>query len=185
VLAKSFARIHLDNLVNSGIPPVTFADPKAYDGIQQGDRLRITNVLAAIRTKARRLRNLTRGTRAALRVSLRPYQREYFSRAAESGTCTCTCHVEVARFKPRRRYLRARRSDHGVFREEGDGPAHSPHRNSIAIPKVLTKEEIHAPTVQRSLVPEEFGVGVGGTVPFFAINTMVRSSGRGDNGASA
>src|SRR5881398_3155058 len=49
VLAKSFARIHLDNLVNSGIPPVTFANPKDYDGVQQGDRLRITNVLAAIR----------------------------------------------------------------------------------------------------------------------------------------
>src|SRR5207249_3578554 len=41
VLAKSFARIHLDNLVNSGIPPVTFADPKEYDAIEQGDRLRV------------------------------------------------------------------------------------------------------------------------------------------------
>ena len=77
VLAKSFARIHLDNLVNSGIPPVTFADPKAYDGIQQGDRLRITNVLAAIRGQGDATsENLTRGTRAVLRVSLRPYQRE-------------------------------------------------------------------------------------------------------------
>jgi len=77
VLAKSFARIHLDNLVNSGIPPVTFANPKDYDGIEQGDRLRVTNVLAAIRGRGdATAENLSRGTRLALRVSLRPYQRE-------------------------------------------------------------------------------------------------------------
>src|SRR2546428_19866 len=77
VLAKSFARIHLDNLVNSGIPPVTFANPKDYDGVQQGDRLRITNVLAAIRGRGEATaENVTRGTRLTLRVSLRPYQRE-------------------------------------------------------------------------------------------------------------
>src|SRR5437899_9704202 len=52
VLAKGFARIHMDNLVNSGIPPVTFADPKAYDEIQQGDHLRITNLLGAIRSRS-------------------------------------------------------------------------------------------------------------------------------------
>ena len=77
VLAKSFARIHLDNLVNSGIPPVTFGNPKDYDGIEQGDRLRVTNVLAAIRGRGdATAENLSRGTRLALRVSLRPYQRE-------------------------------------------------------------------------------------------------------------
>ena len=77
VLAKGFARIHLDNLVNSGIPPVTFAEPKGYDGIRQGDRLRITNVLAAIRGRGEAMvENLTRGTRTAVRVDLRPHQRE-------------------------------------------------------------------------------------------------------------
>jgi len=77
VLAKSFARIHLDNLVNSGIPPVTFADPKAYDGIQQGTASGSRTSSRQSGTKARRpSENLTRGTRAALRVSLRPYQRE-------------------------------------------------------------------------------------------------------------
>src|SRR3989475_464943 len=77
VLAKGFARIHMDNLVNSGIPPVTFADPEGYDEIQQGDRLRITNLLAAIRGRgAAVLENLTRGTKTSVRVELRPYQRE-------------------------------------------------------------------------------------------------------------
>ena len=77
VLAKAFARIHMDNLVNSGIPPVTFADPKAYDEIQQGDRLRITNLLAAIRGRGdATVENLTRRTKTSVRVELRPYQRE-------------------------------------------------------------------------------------------------------------
>src|SRR5437667_12884745 len=77
VLAKAFARIHMDNLVNSGIPPVTFADPKAYDEIQQGDRLRITNLLAAIRGRGdATVENLTHRTKTSVRVELRPYQRE-------------------------------------------------------------------------------------------------------------
>jgi aconitate hydratase len=77
VLAKSFARIHSENLVNSGIPPVTFEDPKAYDGIQQGDRLRVSNLHAAIRGRGKATaENLTRGGQATLRVDLRPYQRE-------------------------------------------------------------------------------------------------------------
>ena len=77
VLAKGFARIHMDNLVNSGIPPVTFADLKGYNEIQQGDRLRITNLLAAIRGRGDAVvENLTRGTKTAVRVELRPYQRE-------------------------------------------------------------------------------------------------------------
>src|SRR3989449_9572293 len=77
VLAKGFARIHMDNLVNSGIPPVTFADPKGYNEIQQGDRLRITNLLAAIRGRGDAVvENLTRGAKTAVRVELRPYQRE-------------------------------------------------------------------------------------------------------------
>ena len=77
VLAKSFARIHADNLVNSGIPPVTFADPRAYDTIQQGDRLRISNVVAAIRgEREASAEDVTRGTRTSVRIQLRPYQRE-------------------------------------------------------------------------------------------------------------
>jgi len=39
ILAKSFARIHLANLVNFGIVPLTFADKADYSGIVQGDVL--------------------------------------------------------------------------------------------------------------------------------------------------
>lgn len=44
VIAKSFARIHWQNLANFGMLPVTFVDPAAYDGIEQGDELRIEQV---------------------------------------------------------------------------------------------------------------------------------------------
>ena len=37
VIAKSFARIHLNNLINFGILPVTFDDPATYDKLEQGD----------------------------------------------------------------------------------------------------------------------------------------------------
>jgi len=39
VIVKSFARIHLANLVNFGILPLTFKNPSDYDLIEQGDRL--------------------------------------------------------------------------------------------------------------------------------------------------
>jgi aconitate hydratase len=41
VVVKSFARIHLANLVNFGILPITFDDPADYDDIDQGDTLDI------------------------------------------------------------------------------------------------------------------------------------------------
>ncbi|MBR7164917.1 MAG: aconitate hydratase, partial [Clostridia bacterium] len=41
VIAKSFARIHVANLINSGILPLTFENEKDYDVIEQGDELEI------------------------------------------------------------------------------------------------------------------------------------------------
>ena len=37
MIAKSFARIHGQNLVNFGILPLQFADPGDYDRLEQGD----------------------------------------------------------------------------------------------------------------------------------------------------
>jgi aconitate hydratase len=39
IIAKSFARIHLANLVNFGILPLTFINKQDYDRINQGDKL--------------------------------------------------------------------------------------------------------------------------------------------------
>ena len=44
VLAKSFARIHLANLINFGILPMTFKDKEDYDRIDELDELKIENV---------------------------------------------------------------------------------------------------------------------------------------------
>ena len=42
VVVKSFARIHLANLINFGIVPLTFRNPEDYDRISEGDELEIT-----------------------------------------------------------------------------------------------------------------------------------------------
>ena len=49
VIAKSFARIHKSNLVNSGILPMTFADESDYDRIKTGDVLVLENAREQIR----------------------------------------------------------------------------------------------------------------------------------------
>ncbi|MEZ5357873.1 MAG: aconitate hydratase [Candidatus Zixiibacteriota bacterium] len=52
VLTKSFARIHLANLINFGILPLTFADPADYDKIEQGDKLKLPMVADILSTGA-------------------------------------------------------------------------------------------------------------------------------------
>ena len=44
ILARSYARIHRSNLINFGILPLTFKDQGEFERIEQGDRLRITNL---------------------------------------------------------------------------------------------------------------------------------------------
>ncbi len=44
VIAKSFARIHVANLINAGILPLTFDDPAVYDKLQQGCTLEIADI---------------------------------------------------------------------------------------------------------------------------------------------
>jgi aconitate hydratase len=44
VIAKSFARIHGQNLANFGILPLQFTDPGDYDRLQQGDVLAFTGL---------------------------------------------------------------------------------------------------------------------------------------------
>ena len=49
VLAKSFARIHKANLVNSGILPLTFADPADYDKVRLNDSIQLPHIADEIR----------------------------------------------------------------------------------------------------------------------------------------
>lgn len=48
VIAKSFARIHIANLINFGILPLTFANPEDYDNLEQGTNLKLTNVMEGL-----------------------------------------------------------------------------------------------------------------------------------------
>lgn len=50
VIAKSFARIHYQNLCNFGILPLTFIDEKDYDSIDQDDVLDLPNAIEEIQT---------------------------------------------------------------------------------------------------------------------------------------
>lgn len=44
VIAKSFARIHVANLINAGILPLTFRDPGDYDRLEQGHKLHLSDI---------------------------------------------------------------------------------------------------------------------------------------------
>lgn len=48
VVTKSFARIHVANLINAGILPLTFENPADYDALQPGARLRIDDIRAGM-----------------------------------------------------------------------------------------------------------------------------------------
>ncbi len=53
VIAKSFARIHWQNLVNFGILPLTFVNPTDWSEISQNDNLSLVDVRDSIATTAR------------------------------------------------------------------------------------------------------------------------------------
>jgi aconitate hydratase len=48
VIAKSFARIHGQNLVNFGVLPLVFCDPADHDTIEAGDVLRLEGLRDAL-----------------------------------------------------------------------------------------------------------------------------------------
>jgi aconitate hydratase len=61
VIAKSFARIHMANLINSGILPLTFENESDYDRIDSGDELVIQNAREAVLTGTLIVNNITQG----------------------------------------------------------------------------------------------------------------------------
>jgi len=61
VIAKSFARIHVANLINAGILPLTFANPADYDEVNQGDKLALRNIHAGMDKGRIKLDDLTTG----------------------------------------------------------------------------------------------------------------------------
>ncbi len=77
VLVKSFARIHMANLINAGIIPMTFADEADYDRIDQMDELSMKDVTAQIKAgDTITVTNVTKGFNFTVRVDLSERQKE-------------------------------------------------------------------------------------------------------------
>ncbi len=77
VIAKSFARIHVANLINFGILPLTLKDPYDYDKIDEGDALYIDGYKDAIAGACEiKLVNKTKNEEYILNLNLTDRQRE-------------------------------------------------------------------------------------------------------------
>lgn len=58
VLAKSFARIHKANLINSGILAMEFENPDDYEKIDQMDQLKIENIFEGLKNSRIKIKDL-------------------------------------------------------------------------------------------------------------------------------
>ena len=77
VVAKSFARIHVANLINFGIVPMTLANPDDYEYFAEGDQLAIEGFADAVASANEAiLVNKTNGKTAKLVLNLSARQRE-------------------------------------------------------------------------------------------------------------
>lgn len=77
VIVKSFARIHMANLVNAGIIPMTFADEADYDKIDQADELKIENVKEQLVSgNTVKVTDVTKGFDFEVKVDLSERQKE-------------------------------------------------------------------------------------------------------------
>ena len=61
VITKSFARIHIANLINAGIMPLTFKNADDYDKVNQGDKLTLLGVYEGMKKGEITLKNETTG----------------------------------------------------------------------------------------------------------------------------
>ncbi|MEX2477333.1 MAG: aconitate hydratase [Gracilimonas sp.] len=77
VIAKSYARIGWQNLVNFGIPPFEFTSPDDYDDIDQGDTLKFENIRDSIENhNSAKVINITKGKEYEVKHTLSNRQRE-------------------------------------------------------------------------------------------------------------
>ena len=75
VVTKSFARIHVANLINAGILPLTFENEADYDKFTQGDKLTISGILEGMDTGFVTMKNKT-GEQVRLHCNLTQRQKE-------------------------------------------------------------------------------------------------------------
>ncbi|GAB4380782.1 MAG: aconitate hydratase [Elainellaceae cyanobacterium] len=81
VLAKSYARIGWQNLVNFGILPLEFVDPADYDTLDQGNEIEMIGLRNAVQyDQPIQIRNVTKGLTYAATHSLSDRQRQVMLR---------------------------------------------------------------------------------------------------------
>ena len=78
ILAKSFARIHRDNLINYAVLPLAFVVEEDYDSVDPDDHLELRNVRQRLEDGAITLpvHNLTQNTIIETSIELTPRQRQ-------------------------------------------------------------------------------------------------------------
>ena len=76
VIAKSFARIHVANLINAGILPLTFHTPEDYDKLQQGVKLSFGNILSGMNSGSIQAVDKDSGTAITLDCDLSQRQKD-------------------------------------------------------------------------------------------------------------
>jgi len=77
VLAKSFARIHMANLINNGIIPMVFENQNDYDTIEEMDELKIENAREQIeKSDVLIIENVTKGLKYRMILNLTDRQRQ-------------------------------------------------------------------------------------------------------------
>ena len=76
VIAISFARIHVANLINSGILPLTFKNPDDYAKVSSGDSLTLENVFSGMESGEILLKNNTTGGQVTLTCSFTERQKK-------------------------------------------------------------------------------------------------------------
>jgi len=77
VIAKSFERIHTDNLINFGILPLTFKNEADYESVSGGDQLEIVNVRDTIQKgEGLKVKNLTKGVEFEVNYALTQRQKK-------------------------------------------------------------------------------------------------------------
>ena len=70
VLAKSFARIHKANLINSGILPLVFENPEDYDALTLMEDLIIENAIQQVKSGRVAVKDAKSGQEMAFRIEL-------------------------------------------------------------------------------------------------------------------
>jgi aconitate hydratase len=76
VIAKSFARIHKNNLVNFGILPLVFKNEEDYRKVDEGDEVEIPDLVESLKKGELVLKDLSKGLEITLKADITERQME-------------------------------------------------------------------------------------------------------------